>query len=179
MCNITLHYAYMYTDVAGNGSALDELAVFEENYALLCNMIADIIDPLIKYCVKENLLTTEEETQIITCTAVIEKLQQLLLKISSCLKAGNTRSFHMMLAIMREQGGKGTQTLSDHIMNRLKISTDQLSHVCTVDTHVQNDEPKGLLVYWHFCVFKLHVHSYIIIIILYRIAGYFRGGKFS
>ena len=98
-----------------------------------------------KYCVEENIFTSEEETQIIAYTAVVEKLQLLLLKISSCLKAGDTRSFHMMLAIMREHGGKGTQTLADHIMNlcRLKISTNQLPRVCSVDTHVQNDEPKG------------------------------------
>ena len=155
MYHITLTYAYkfcMCTDVADNGSVLDELAVFEENYALLCNMIADVIDPLMKYCVEEKLLTIEEETQIIAYTAAAEKLQRLLPKISSCLKAGNTRSFHVMLRIMKEHGGKGTQTLADHIINRLKISTDQLSHVCTVDTYVKNDQPKGLLIYWHFCV---------------------------
>ena len=151
---VILNYAYkfyMYTAVVDNGSALDELAVFEENYALLCNTITDVIDPLMKCCVDEKLLTTKEETQIIACTAATEKLQQLLPKISSCLKAGDTRSFHMMLAIMREHGGKETQTLADHIMNRLKISTDQFSPVCTVDTHVQSDEPKGLLVYVCVC----------------------------
>ena len=127
----------MYT---GNGSTLSELAVFEENYALLCNTIVDVVDLLMKYCVEEKIL---EETQIVAYTAVAEKLKLLLLKISGCLKAGATRSFHMMLTIMREHGGKGTQILADHIMNRLKISTDRLPHICTVDTHVQNDEPKG------------------------------------
>ena len=130
----------------GNGSALSELAVFEESYALLCNIITDIIDPLMKCCVEEKVLTSEEKAHIVAHTAVAEKLKLLLLKISNSLKAGDTRVFHMMLTTMRERGGKGTQTLADHIMNRLNISTDQLSHVCTVDTTVQYDGPKGLSV---------------------------------
>ena len=136
----------MYTDSDDSDSndlTHSELAVFEENYALLCNTIVDVIDPLMKYCVEEKIFTSEEETQIIAYTAVVEKLQLLLLKISSCLKAGDTRSFHIMLAIMKEHGGKGTQTLADHIMNRLKVSTDQLPRVSTFDTHVQYDKPKG------------------------------------
>ena len=136
----------MYTDSDdsdSDDSTHSELAVFEESYALLYNTIVDVIDPLMKYCVEEKIFTSEEETQIIAYTVVAEKLQLLLLKISSCLNASDTRSFHMMLAIMRKHGGKGTQTLADHIMNRLKISTDKLPRVCTVDTHVQNDEPKG------------------------------------
>ena len=130
----------------GNGSALSELAVFEESYALLCNTITDVIDPLMKCYVEEKVLTSEEKAHIVAHTAVAEKLKLLLLKISSSLKAGDTRSFHMMLIIMRGRGGKGTQTLADRIMNRLNISTDQLSHVCTVDTTVQYDGPKGLSV---------------------------------
>ena len=130
----------------GNGSALSELAAFEENYALLCNIIADVIDPLMKCYVEEKVLTSEEKAHIVSHTAVAEKLKLLLLKISSSLKAGDTRIFHMMLTIMLKHGGKGTQTLADHIMNRLNISTDQMSHVCTVDSHVQCDGPKGLSV---------------------------------
>ena len=132
----------LYTGI--NGSLLIELTVFEENYPLLCNTIADVIDPLMKCYMEEKMFTTEEETQIVAHAAAAEKLELLLLKISSSLKAGDTRSFHMMLTTMREHGGKGTQTLADHIMNRLNISTDQLSHVCTVDTLMQYDGAKGL-----------------------------------
>ena len=129
---------YTYADKADDGS---RLVVFEENYALLHSTIADIVDPLMKCFVEEKILSTEEEAQISATTA--EKLQQILRKISSCLEAGDTKSFNMMLTIMKEQGGKGTQVLSDLIMNRLKSSTDQLSHICSNDVHVQNDEPKG------------------------------------
>jgi len=41
-----------------------------------------------------------------------------------------------MVRIMEEHGGKGTQTLANHIMNRLKISPDKLSYICS-------DKPKG------------------------------------
>jgi len=50
-----------------------------------------------------------------------------------------------MLKIMKEHGGKGTQTLADHIMNRLKISADKLSHMFSDDVQVRNDEPKGII----------------------------------
>jgi len=48
-----------------------------------------------------------------------------------------------MFKILKEHGGKGTQTLADHIMNRLKISADKLSHICSDDVQVHNYKPKG------------------------------------
>ena len=48
----------MYT---GNGSTLSELAVFEENYALLCNTIIDVVDPLMKYCVGEKYFLVKKK----------------------------------------------------------------------------------------------------------------------
>ena len=144
----------------GNGSTLSDLAVFEENYALLCNTIADVIDPLMKCYVEEKVLTTEEKAHIVAHTVVAEKLKLLLLKISSSLKAGDTRVFYLMLTIMREHGGKGTQTLADHIINRLKISTDQLPHVYIADTLVQYDRSKDLSVLTIINVLTLCVHMY-------------------
>ena len=137
---------YTHIDVAVNSSPLSELAVFEEYYALLYNTIADVIDPLMKVCVEEKLLTSEEKAQIVVHAAAAEKLKLLLLKISSSLKAGDTRVFYLMLTIMRGHGGKGTQTLADHIINRLKISTDQLPHVYIADTLVQYDRSKDVSV---------------------------------
>ena len=130
----------MYTDVIENGSVFSELAVFEENYALLCNTVADIDVPLMKCLTEKKFLTAEEEKQIAAITTSPEKLRQLLQNISNSLKADNTRSFYIMVRIMKEHGGKGTQTLADHIMKRLKISSDKLLHICAGDIH----EPKGL-----------------------------------
>ena len=67
---------------------------------MLCNTIADVIDPLMKVCVEEKLLTSEEKAQIVAHAAAAEKLKLLLLKISSSLKAGDTRVFYLMLTIM-------------------------------------------------------------------------------
>ena len=126
-----------------NGPAHSELAVFEENYALLDNTITDVVDPLMNCCVEKNLFTDEEEKEIAAITKAPEKLQLLLPRISNSLKADNKSCFYIMLKVMKERGGKGTQTLADHIMSRLKISSDQLSHICSDDVHVQEDVPKG------------------------------------
>ena len=92
------------------------------------------------YFVEEQLLTTEEEN-----ATTLEKLRFLLIKISSLLKAKNTRSFYMMLRIMKEQGGKGTETLADHIMNRLNFLADE--H----DVHLEHDGSKGLSMFESMC----------------------------
>ena len=110
---------------------LSELAVFEANYALLSNTIVDVVDPLIKWFVDENLVTTEEEKEITNITLATEKKIRLLLqKYSSLLKDNNTRGFYVMLQIMKEQGGKGTQTLADHIMSKLKPLPDDPLQTC-------------------------------------------------
>ena len=127
-----------------NSSMLSELAVFEENYPLLCNTISDITDALMECCMKKKVFTTEEDKQISAITAAPEKLQLLLQKITSSLQVNDTRSFYIMLKVMKECGGNGAQTLADHIMSRLKISTDKLLNICSDDMHVKNDEPKGL-----------------------------------
>ena len=69
-----------YADAVENISLLSELSVFEETYALLCNTITDIIDPLTEYFVEEKLIVTEE------INATPEKLRIMLLKISDSLK---------------------------------------------------------------------------------------------
>ena len=133
-----------------NGSTLSELIVFEENYALLHNTIADINIPLMKHFLKEKIITAEEEKQIAAITVSLKKLLHLLQIVSSSLKADNTRSFYIMVKIMKTHGDKGTQTLADHIMNKLNISADKLSHICSDEFLMQND-PKGLFVL-KYCV---------------------------
>ena len=141
---LTVNY-YIATDLVDNGSTLSELAlaVFEENFALLCNTITDINLPLMEQFLKEKIITTEEERQVAAITAPLEKLLHLLEIISSSLKANNTRSFHIMVKIMKTHGGKQTQTLANHIMNRLKVPTDEVIHVCSDKVLVQN-ESKGM-----------------------------------
>ena len=130
--------------------------MFEESYGLLRITITDVIDKLIKYFVDGKHFTSEEENQLTTVTATSERLEILFIKISSLLKASNSKGFYMMLNIMREHGGQQTQTLADHITNRLKISPGQLSHICNDDLHGQNDKIKGLSV---FCLCKCYIRT--------------------
>ena len=57
----------------------------------------------------------------------------LLSNISSSLHAINTKGFSLMLKIMKERGGKGTQSLADHIMTRIKTLNGKLFHICSDD----------------------------------------------
>ena len=130
--------------MVGNGSTLSELAVFEENFALLCSIITDINLPLMEQFLKERIITAEEERQVAAITAPLEKLRHLLLIISNSLKADNARSFYIMVKVMETHGGKQTQTLANHIMNRLQVSADKLPHVFCGDTVLVQDKAKGL-----------------------------------
>ena len=143
---INIFLDLIHTDEFDGSTTLSKLAVFEESYTLLCSVITDVNDPLTKYFVEEKYFTTEEEKQISAITAASEKLQQLMQKISDSLKANSTRAFYMMLRIMKEHGGKATQTLADLIMDKLKISAQKLSYFCINDICVQHDEPKGLFI---------------------------------
>ena len=136
---------FIYTGVVGDGIFFSESVVFNENYALLCNTINDIFDPLMKCFVEENLFATEEQKQISEITSALEKIRMLLLNISNSLNANKTRGFYMMLKIMKEHGGRGTLTLANHIMNRVKVTDDKLFHMCIDhdDIKVQSDEPKS------------------------------------
>ena len=112
--------------------------MFEENYGLLRITITDIIDPVVKCFMDRKHLTVDEEEQITAITTASEKIESLLIKISSLLKDGNSVGFYVMLKIMKEQGGKATQTLADHIINRLKVLADELSHVCNYDQRLDD-----------------------------------------
>ena len=122
-----------------------ELTVFEENYALLCNTITDIVDPLMEFLLKEKMFADQIKKETVAVTASSEQLKYLLLIISHSLNANGTRCFYMMVKIMKEHGGKETQTLADHIMNRLEILPDKLFEICSDDVYARNDTIKGFL----------------------------------
>ena len=130
-------------DKTDNGSVCSELPLFQENYALLSNTIEDINDPLMKCFMEKNIFTTEEEKQIGVITIPLDKIRLLLQKILTLLKANNTRGFYVMLKVMKEHGDKGTKTLSDHIMDKLKISVDKLPYIHDDDVHLHNGKPEG------------------------------------
>ena len=105
----------------------------------------DINDMLIECFMENRLFTIEEQKQIMTATSAPEKLKLLLQKISTSLKADNAKSFYIMLKAMKKHGSKGTQTLADHIMKRLKITADKLSYICNDGGEAQSDKTEGVL----------------------------------
>ena len=152
----------LFLDSSDCDAELCELTVFEENYALLSNTIIDIVDPLIKCFAKEKLITIEEEKEIADITSATEKKLRLLHKNSTLLKANNTRGFYMMLNIMKEHGCKGTQTLADHIMSKLKPSPDDPLQTC--DDTSSSIHLKGLLNFItmpYTIRFNIIIHMYV------------------
>ena len=132
-------YVFMYVD-EDSSSCEPELSiqtVIKENYALLCNTITDIVDPLMKYLAEEKTFTLKEEKQ------VSEASEKVRLLLNTLLESDDKRGIYMMLKIMKEHGGKGTQNLADHIMNRVKISPNELLQV--IEDSKGYIQPKGLL----------------------------------
>ena len=76
---------------------------------------------------EEKIFTINEEQTVAIATASA-KVQLLLQKISTLLKAGNSTSFYIMLKVMKEHGDKGTLALADYIMK---------------DVYLNNNESKG------------------------------------
>ena len=150
---------YIIDEIDYNSNVI-EVAVFEENYALLCNTIKDVIDPLIKCFVREKLCTAEEEKQITAITTVQKILQSLLLKVSSLLKADDTRGFYIMLKIMKEHGSNGTKNLADHMKNRLNSLNDKLLQFCSDHVSMPNNEVKGLSVFQLNVITNKYVYVY-------------------
>ena len=118
-----------YIGEINNGSKNSELTIFNEYLALLCNMITDVIDPLITCFVEDKLFTTEERKEITAVMSAPEKLQLVLLKISNSLNINNSKGFYVMLKIMKEHGNKGTQSLANLMLEKSKISSETLSYI--------------------------------------------------
>ena len=135
---------FVYTDKIDDDSVLCKLAmaVLNESYALLRNTITDTIHPLMKCFVEENIFSVKEQNEIADISSASDKITMLLSNIFSSLNKNNARGFYKMLKTMKEHGGKGTQSLADLIMNRLKAADTKSFCIGDNDDHVQNDDPK-------------------------------------
>ena len=135
------HHVCMYLGMESKGCVVEfnELAAIKENFILLCNMITDVIDPLMKCFVESNILSAEEHSKILGITEATERIRLVLQKLSFLLELNDKRAFYIMLQIMKQHGGKATQVLGDHIINRIKISYDELLQI------VADSQCKGLL----------------------------------
>ena len=135
-------YAYMYTGSLIDDTEVDELAVFRENYASLCNTITDI-NQLLKYFVTENIINMGQEEEIKTsCATNSDKVSTLLLHISRPLESGDSKGFYTMLQIMKTYGIDATQCLADQIITR--VDKSKLPNLINVSRSFANI--KGLLI---------------------------------
>ena len=118
-------YAYVYTFAGGISSgseSISELVVFQENYAMLCNIITEI-ENLLKYFKIEHVITSDEEEEIKNIPVISEKTKRIMLNVSTSLEAGNSSKFYAMLKVMKNYGLVPTQKLSDFMMSRLKATS--------------------------------------------------------
>jgi len=131
----------MYIGSLINDTEVDELAVFRENYASLCNIITDV-NELLKYFVTENIISMDQEEVIKTsCVTKSDKVSTLLLHISHPLESGDSNGFYTMLQIMKICGVDATQRLADQIITR--VDKSKLPNLVNVSHNFANS--KGLL----------------------------------
>ena len=103
----------------------NELKVFTNHYAKLCDTLTDI-DNLLPHFVEKEVITTNDLEEINTTIPSTKKhkVQKLMTHISGPLTAGNTEVFYTMLRIMEDYGHQATQQLADQIRRSLPRNTD-------------------------------------------------------
>ena len=121
-------------NVVSNPESVIELAVFQENYAMLCNTIAEIKD-LLQYFKIENIITSDEEEEIKNIVPNPEKTKRVMLNVLTSLEAGNNNKFYAMLKVMINHGFVTTQNLAKLITTRLKVSSESSKFNIIISFH--------------------------------------------
>ena len=93
--------------------------VLLKNYDKLINVLNTSIVNLSKYFVASNLITTEDEDEILNASR--DKARLFLYKIEASIKVGFTAGFHIMLDIMQLRGSVIDQLVAE----RLKYEIDE------------------------------------------------------
>ena len=143
-----------------SSSELNALAVFKENYALLCNTITDV-NKLLKYFVTEKIITTDEEEEIKTCTTKADRVSKLLLNISGPLEAGDSNGFYILLQIMKTHGVDATQRLANQIIAKVDKFKPPILVNTGVTSSISNDWSKGLFFVLRTTKTRLCMHMYV------------------
>ena len=141
-------------DIIPSASEPNELTIFKENYASLCNTITDI-NELLKYFVAEKIITMNQQEEITACITRSERVSKLLLNISGPLEAGNSKGFYTMLKIMKTHGVDATQCLASHIVAKV----ENLKSYQQVDTRIM---PLG----WTQGLLRLHCQDCMYVIVV-------------
>jgi len=106
-----------------DSAQIREEEIFRNHYSKLQATLIDV-DSLLPYFVEHNIITIGHLDQMASLTA-LAKVSKLLSHISGPLKAGNTKSFHIMLSIMEMHGTQATRELATVIKDCLSTSSGQ------------------------------------------------------
>ena len=104
--------------------------VFKSNYDKFCNTITDV-ENLLKYFIAENIITTDDQSEIFATPRPSQKVALLMKHISGSLEAGNIKLFRMTLDIMEKHGTVGTKQLALSIKQCL-ITTTQGTYILSL-----------------------------------------------
>jgi len=107
----------MHHSNTGKSCKSAEETVFTENYARLINVLN--IHTLIPHLIENEVITIDDASDIKSCKRDSEKVTKLLEHISRHLKAGCTKSFHIMLDIMKKRGTIADQELANEMESSL------------------------------------------------------------
>ena len=116
----------------------NELLVFKETYASLCNTITDI-NELLKYFVTEKVINFDQQQEITACVTKPERVTKLLAIIAGPLEAEDSKGFYIMLQIMKTYGMKATQCLADNIIEKV----DKTKLPILINVEIERNIPEG------------------------------------
>jgi len=105
-----------------NIAADTDKEVFRSNYCKFCNTMTDI-ENLLKYFVSVNIITTDDQSEILAPPKLTSKVTLLLTHISGPLEAGDTKPFRMMLDVMEKHGTIATKSLAISMKKCLMMTT--------------------------------------------------------
>jgi len=102
--------------------------VFKSYYDKFCGTMTDVED-LLKYFVTENIISTDDQSEIFQTKRPSQKVALLLKHISGPLESGNNKPFRIMLRIMVQHGNLSTAELST-LVQKCVTPTTEGTYVC-------------------------------------------------
>jgi len=90
-----------------------EEKVFTQNYVRLTGVVS--VHTLIPHLIARNIITTDDSSDIRSCSRESEKIEKLLHYIAQHLKAGYTDGFYVMLNAMKSHGTIPNQELANEM----------------------------------------------------------------
>ena len=108
---------------AGLSSENVERKVFTRYYAKLCELLPATVEELLPHLVTSNIISFEEEEEILLHSTSLSKARAILLPIRKALFEGIPRPFHEFLSIMKSSRHPECAELARQICSKLNIIT--------------------------------------------------------